>query len=288
MDILEKIVTAKKKSLKEQKNKLPIEEIIPPFYQKSGVPPTQNFLKAISSPGKVHLIAEIKRTSPSGNWYVGNRRWEVGEIALEYEKAGASAISVLTEEKFFLGNLEYLKQVKKICSLPVLRKDFIFDIYQIYESRYYGADAFLLIAALLSRKKIEEFVSLGNDLGMDALVEVHNEKELDRVLDTGVKIIGINNRNLKDLTVDLNVTLRLRKKIPKDKIVISESGIKTKKDVELLKNVGINAVLIGETLMRSKNIKDTVKKLGLGNPSPFPLPSRLAPRSGTGKGRGIR
>lgn len=280
MNILEKIVTAKKKSLKEQKNKLPLAEI------KKGIKEllsTRDFKKRISSAGKIHLIAEIKRTSPSANWKLGSacplrlqRRWglclptealakagEVEKIALEYEKAGASAISVLTEEKFFLGNLEYLKQVKKVCNLPVLRKDFIFDAYQIYESRYYGADAFLLIADLLSSKKIAEFISLGNDLGMDTLVEVHNEKELDRVLETKAKIIGINNRNLKNLKVDLNITLNLLKKIPNDKIVVSESGIKTKKDVELLKNTGINAVLIGETLMRSKNIGETVKRLEL-------------------------
>lgn len=184
-------------------------------------------------------------------------------IARDYQDAGAVAISVLTEEKCFLGEVTYLEEVKKVTDLPVLRKDFIFDSYQVYESRYFGADAFLLIAAILTEKEVEEFICLGHSLGMDALVEVHNEEELNRVLDTSAKIIGINNRNLRDLTVDLNTTLRLKKRIPKDKIVISESGIRTKEDVELLKNAGVNAVLIGQTLMQSENIKEKVKELGL-------------------------
>ncbi len=270
MDILGKIVTAKKKALSAQKNRIPLREIKKRI---KDLPPTRNFFRAISpagqtSPEKIRLIAEIKRTSPSGSWEVESRKWDVRKIASEYEKAGASAISVLTEEDFFLGKLEYLKQVKKACSLPVMRKDFIIDSYQIYESRYYGADAFLLIAALLSKEKIDKLIFLGNNLGMNALVEVHNQKELEKVLKTKSKIIGINNRNLKTLTLDLRVTLRLLKEIPdgnylKNKIIVSESGIKTKKDVELLGSAGINAVLIGETLIRSKDIKETVKKLGL-------------------------
>jgi len=259
MNILEKILTAKKKSLEEQKNKLSVEQL---KKRLGNLPPTRNFLQAISLPEKkLHLIAEIKKASPSAGKLVTNFALE--RIARDYQDAGAVAISVLTEEKCFLGEVTYLEEVRKIVNLPVLRKDFIFDSYQVYESRYFGADAFLLIASILTEREIEEFICLGHSLGMDVLVEVHNEEELNRVLNTSAKIIGINNRNLRDLNVDLNITLQLRKKISKDKIVVSESGIKTKEDVELLKNAGVNAVLIGETLIRSKNIKETVKKLGL-------------------------
>jgi len=263
MDILEKIVLVKKKSLKEEKNKLPLKVI---KQRLKSLPLTRNFLQAISSSNKIHLIAEIKKASPLINYrsrILAADSFDPVRIAQEYELAGASAISVLTEENFFLGNLGYLEQVKKVCNLPILHKDFIFDSYQIYQSRYYGGDAFLLIASLLKKEQIEEFISLGEELGMDTLVEVHNEEELEKVLKTQTKIIGINNRNLKDLSVDLNVTLRLGKKIPKDRIVVSESGIRTRKDVKLLKNAGVNAVLIGETLMQSKNIKEKVKELGL-------------------------
>ena len=258
MDILERIVTQKKQTLKEQKDKLLLTKI------KQGIanlPPTRDFRQAISIPGKINLIAEIKKISPSVGRLVENFNLE--RIARGYQDAGAVAISVLTEEKCFLGDVTYLEKTKEVVNLPVLRKDFIFDSYQVYESRYFGADAFLLIAAILTEREIEEFICLGHSLGMDALVEVHNEEELNRVLNTSAKIIGINNRSLSDLTVDLKVTLRLRKKIPKDKIVVSESGIRTKEDVELLKSAGINAVLIGQTLMQSENIKEKVKELGL-------------------------
>lgn len=258
MDILERIVTQKKQTLREQKDRSLITKI------KQGIanlPLTHNFCQAISIPGKINLIAEIKKISPSAGRLVSSFNLE--RIARDYQDAGAVAISVLTEEKYFLGKVTYLEEVKKVVNLPVLRKDFIFDSYQVYESRYFGADAFLLIAAILTEKEVEEFICLGHSLGMDALVEVHDEEELNRVLDTSAKIIGINNRNLRDLTVDLNITLRLRKKIPKDKIIVSESGIKTKEDVELLKSASINAVLIGQTLMQSENIKEKVKELGL-------------------------
>lgn len=258
MNILEQIVKQKKQDLREQKDRLPLPKI------KQGIanlPKSRDFLQAISVPGRVNLIAEVKWVSPACGRLVKN--FDLKGVVSSYEEAGAAAISVLTEEKYFLGTLENIGEVKEISNLPVLRKDFLFDSYQIYESRCFGADAFLLISAILTREEIEELLCVGHSLGMTALVEIHNEEDLDKVLKTPARVVGINNRNLKDLTVDLKVTPRLRKKIPKDKIVVSESGIRTREDVEFLKKVGINAVLIGQTLIQSKNIPETVKKLGL-------------------------
>lgn len=237
------------------KRKLPVSVLRERILQQE---PARNFLKAIRNPGKVTLIAEIKKASPSAG--VIKKRLFPERIARLYQENGAAAISVLTEEKFFLGKLEYLERIRKISRIPVLRKDFIFDEYQVFESRAYGADALLLIASLLSSYAIGEFLELSRNLGMEGLVEVHTAEELQMVLDTSARIIGINNRNLRNLTVDLNTTLILRPLIPSDRMVVSESGISNREDIRKLQEAKVDAVLVGESLMRARDIVALVKE----------------------------
>lgn len=224
------------------------------------LPKPRDFLKAFSK-GKFSLIAEIKKTSPSA----GVIRQDINPMSLAkaYEESGAAAISVLTDEKFFQGKLEYIKAAKESTTIPILRKDFIIDESQIFESRLAGADALLLIARILSDDDLNKLIALTEELGMQALVEVHDAKEVERVLKTKAKIIGINNRDLDTFKVDLQNTVKLIKKFPKlkDRIVICESGIKTHKDIETLKKNGVDGVLIGETLLRAKNIPAQIKEL---------------------------
>ena len=170
-------------------------------------------------------------------------------------------MSILTEDKFFLGKDEYLEQVNKTTSIPLLRKDFIIDEYQIYQSKVLGADAVLLIVSILSLEKLIKFKKLADELGLSCLVEVHNKRELDIALDAGVEIIGINNRDLKTFITSLKTTEELIKYIPKNKIVISESGINSRRDMEYLQKLGVNGVLIGESLMKSKNINQKISEL---------------------------
>ncbi len=253
--ILDEIVAAKKNELERRKQKVPF-----PFLSSKipGLPSTRNFEDALIKP-KISLIAEVKKASPSAG--VICKEFKPLKIAKIYEENNVSAISVLTEENYFLGNLDLLSRIKKITKIPVLQKDFILEKYQIYEARLYGADSILLIAAILSEKEIKDFLALAHRLGMSAILEIHNQEELKKVLSTEAKIIGINNRNLGTLKVDIRTTLKLRKKIPSGKIVISESGIKDYKDIQLLKKYGIDAILVGETLLRSKDIGKKVREL---------------------------
>ena len=207
----------------------------------------------------INVIAEVKKASPSAG--IIKEDFNHINIAMEYEANGASAISVLTDKEFFMGNLGYLTEIKKTAIIPILRKDFIIDPYQIYEARAAGADAILLIARILSKEEIDMFLSLSHSLNMECLVEVHDDVELKKVLETEAAIIGINNRNLDTLEIDLNTTFQLFALIPKGKIVVSESGIKTRTDVLRLEESGIDAILIGETLMRSKDIFFKMKEL---------------------------
>jgi indole-3-glycerol phosphate synthase len=193
------------------------------------------------------VIAEVKKASPPKG--VIRQNFDPVAIALDYEMHGATALSVLTEAHFFQGSPEYLSAIKKQVQLPVLRKDFLFNLYQIYESRAMGADALLLIAAILDRQQICEYLALCAELGMDALVEVHTREELDLVLETDARIIGINNRNLDTFHTDIETTVELINYIPDDKIVVSESGISTGEDIKRLKKAGVDAFLIGESLM---------------------------------------
>ena len=205
------------------------------------------------------LIAEIKRSSPSRGVLCPN--FNPVELAKSYAQGGAAAISVLTEANYFEGSIDYLAAIREEVHLPLLRKDFIFDRYQVYESSAYGADALLLIVAILSQEQLEELLSLSHSLGLRCLVEVHNEDEVERALFSQVKIIGINNRDLNTFTVDINTTHRLRPLIPQQRIVVSESGIRSRSDVEKLKGWGINAVLVGEALVTASDIQTKMREL---------------------------
>ena len=212
-------------------------------------PGARGFVRALQNTAlPARIIAEVKRASPSKG--VIRERFDPVAIASDYERHGAAALSVLTETHFFQGRPEYLSAIKKKVQLPVLRKDFLFNPYQIYESRAIGADALLLIAAILDRQQMREYLALCRELGMDALVEVHTREELDRVLDTEAVLIGINNRNLSTFHTDIETTVELIRYIPDDKTVVSESGICTSEDIKKLKKAGVDAFLIGEALMR--------------------------------------
>jgi len=256
MDILAEMVSHKRKMVSRKKEEFPVARLREKIRR---VSPARDFKRAISIPGKICLICEIKKASPSRGLICED--FNPGEIALTYERNGAQAISVLTEERYFQGDILHLLAVKEIVKIPVLQKDFIIDEYQLYEARAFGADSVLLIASILDVPDIREFLRVNRSLGMETVVEVHCEKDLEKALSTPAEIIGINNRNLKDFTIDLNVTTRLMKKIPKGKIVVSESGIKKKEDILLLKNTGINAILIGQTLLESEDIGEKMEEI---------------------------
>lgn len=241
-DRLREIVESKRKSLEARKRE-----------------PRRSLFKALSTKGSVNIIAELKKASPSAG--IISRDFKPGSIAKRYAAGGAAALSVLTEEKYFKGDISYLKAAREVTKIPVLRKDFIFDAYQVYESAFTGADAILLIAALLDNRRLTSLIALADELGLECLVEVHTQSELKRVLRTPARIIGINNRNLKDLSVDSGRALSLARKVPKGRLVVIESGIKTNKDMEPYLNNGIRAFLIGEMLMRSKDPVKTLKEL---------------------------
>jgi len=210
----------------------------------------------------IRLIAEVKRASPSRGIICPD--FDPVAIARNYARSGAAAISVLTEEKYFQGSLDHLKDIAGDLGNsrpPLLRKDFILDPYQVYESRSYGADGLLLIVAILTPEKLGELLSLSHDLGMDCLVEVHNEAELRIALHSGTRIIGINNRDLKTFAIDLATTEHLRPLIPPDRIVVSESGISRRSDIEKMQRWGVDAVLIGEALMSAPDITVKVRQL---------------------------
>lgn len=239
--MLKKILEQKKKEVAELKKMATIDT----FLERIDATKTRDFLAAIAQPGKVNVIAEIKKASPSRGVIVQD--FNPVKIAADYSSIGAAALSVLTDEQFFQGHRDYISQIKQVVALPILRKDFIIDELQIYESRAIGADAVLLIASILSKEQLASCLKTTHKLDMQALVEVHNEKELNNVLATDAKIIGINNRNLTDFSVDLNITKNLAPKIPKDKVIVSESGIFKKEDIPQ----NVNAVLIGEGLVKN-------------------------------------
>ncbi|MDP3042549.1 MAG: indole-3-glycerol phosphate synthase TrpC [Candidatus Omnitrophota bacterium] len=255
-DILKQIVAKKKERILLAKQALSPEELIAKL---AGLPATRPFKEAISKPKQISLIAEIKQASPSGG--IIRQNFNLEEIARFYQEAGVQAVSVLTEEDFFSGNLAYLNQVKNIITVPILRKDFILESYQVYESRYFGADAILLIADLLTKDKLLELMQIADSLGLDYLVEVHDEKELKKVLSLKVPIIGINNRNLRTLEIDFKTTEKLFTLIPKDKVVVVESGIKNSQDVLFLKILGASSVLIGTAFMEAADIKSKVEEV---------------------------
>ncbi len=222
------------------------------------------FEKALKKEG-VSFICECKKASPSKG--VIAEDFPYLDIALQYEKAGADAISVLTEPKWFLGDNRYLQEITEAVSIPCLRKDFTVDEYMIYEARILGASAVLLICAILDESRIKEYIGICDQLGLSALVEAHDEKEIEMGIRAGARIIGVNNRNLKDFSVDTSNSMRLRKLIPQDVIYVSESGIKTPEDVGALRENGVDAVLIGETLMRASDKKAMLESLRNGRAS---------------------
>ena len=245
MGILQKIVANTRASLAHKKVELPLEKI------QSSIEnlklPRGKFKDHISSKDEA-IIAEIKKASPSAG--VIKEDFDPTKIAMEYESFGASALSILTEEDFFMGSVEYLKEVKKITSLPILRKDFMIDEYQIYESKLIGADCILLIASILTDQEIEDFINIAKKLELDYLIEVHDENELKRVEHFEDALIGVNNRNLETFEVDLNNSVRLKHTFRQKNIFIAESGIKSREDMDYLKMNNIKVFLIGESLMR--------------------------------------
>ncbi|GAI80218.1 unnamed protein product [marine sediment metagenome] len=257
MNILDNIIIHKQEEIKQDKKQIPLQFLIDLI--KKGLTPTRNFFDCLSSDSYISIIAELKFASPSRGLISKEKSLE--KIVKAYANGGAAAISVLTEKKFFQGHPDNIHKVKKITSVPVLRKDFIFDEYQIYQSRCLGADAILLIASLLDQTLLNHFQNIARSLNMDCLVEVHNIDELYKALGAESNIIGINNRNLENFSIDLSRTGELSHLIPKDCLLISESGIKNYQDIEELSFYGIDAVLIGEILMSANNLNKRLKEL---------------------------
>lgn len=255
--ILDRIVSHNLEALEYKKRRLPVVEL-----QRTAAeqPPAIDLASALRCDG-IKLIAEVKKASPSRG--VIRPDFNPVEIAKIYAGNGAAAISILTETKHFQGSLDHLNNIKKALSnkLPLLRKDFIIDPYQIYESRAYGADSLLLIVAILKPEKLLELLGISHELNMSCLVEVHDEAEVEIALKSQAKIIGINNRDLNTFGVDLATTERLHPLIPRDRIVVSESGIKERSDIERLRQLGIDAVLIGESLMSAPDIAARMREL---------------------------
>jgi indole-3-glycerol phosphate synthase len=265
-NILKEILNNKRKELERQKKLVTVEQL---KEQIKDLPKCRNFHKAVTKPNNrgINVIAEVKKVSPSAG--VIRKDFDAVEIAKIYEQCGADAISVLTDEKYFQGRLEYLTAIKKAVSVPVLRKDFIIDEYQIYEARAAGADAILLIAEASEPKegKILDLMILAAELSLTTLLEVHSAEELLRVRNlidfpkAHYSVLGINNRDLTTMKVDLNTTIRLAELTGNIKGLVAESGIKTKADVEKMKKAGVTAALVGQTLCESEDIASKFKEL---------------------------
>ncbi len=253
--ILEKIADATRARVFEAKKRTPAGEL-----RKKTTPPPLPFTfeRSLSADG-ISFICEVKKASPSKG--IITQDFPYIEIAQEYERAGADAVSVLTEPEFFLGRNEYLSEIKRAVRIPVLRKDFIVDEYQIWESAAIGADAILLICALLDTGTLAGYIKIADSLGLSCLVEAHDREEIASALSAGARIVGVNNRDLKTFEVDIANSLRLRKYVPKDILFVSESGIKTPGDIVALRECGADAVLIGETFMRSADKKEQLDQL---------------------------
>ena len=257
--ILDDIAARRREQLERDIAKVPMTEVRAAAEKAAKTDTGRSFKNSlISFPGPA-IIAEVKKASPSKG--IISEDFRPAEQAAAYEKAGAEAVSCLTEEYYFKGSAEYFKAVRKVVDIPMIRKDFIIDPYQIYEAKAMGADAILLIAAILSTEQIKEYREIAESLKMDVLAESHNETELTSVINAGCTVFGINNRNLKDFSVTLETTKRLAGLVPEGGIIVAESGIKTSEDMKFLADCGANAVLIGETLMRSGSIEKSVKKL---------------------------
>lgn len=256
--MLSQIVAKKKERVAGAIAKLPLREL---KIRLTDVKPSRLFGESLEQPG-VSLIAEVKKASPSKGSFGLDLAVEV--LAKQYEKSGAQAISVLTEEDYFLGSATDLQAVRAAVGLPVLRKDFVLTEYQLYESRYLEADAVLLIVQLLSKNQLQEYLAICRELGLGVLVEAHNSKEVELGLLAGAKILGINNRDLTSFKTDLNFTILLAEMVPDDVTLVSESGIQTAADVKMLKAAGVDAILVGEALVRSHDQAEKIRELLIG------------------------
>jgi len=273
MNILQEITLRTKGRIEEKKKTLPIEKLLEELnYPKEAYKTLNNqnqtfpFEKALKS-NDIALICEVKKASPSKG--IISKDFPYLDIAKEYEAAGAAAISVLTEPYYFQGNDKYLQEIAKAVSIPLLRKDFTVDSYMIYEAKLLGAYAVLLICSILDRDTLAEYISIAHNLGLSALVEAHSEEEVTMALSAGARIIGVNNRNLKTFEVDITLSQRLRKLVPPDVIFVSESGISTGADIAKLREIGADAALIGESLMKSGDIAKAIAGLDVFAKSDF-------------------
>jgi indole-3-glycerol phosphate synthase len=253
--ILDQIVAVKREEVARLKKATPLARLQEAVMD---LPPTRDFKQAINH-RPCAIIAEVKRSSPSKGRI--RKDFDPLKIAAIYQEHGAQAVSILTDEQFFEGKGAYLTAIKKTIALPLLRKDFIIDAYQIYETRLLGGDALLLIAAILEQGQLQDYIELAGQLELATLVEVHTKAELEKALAAGAEIIGINNRDLQTFSTDLKRTLELAPMIPKGKIVVAESGIMTRKDIELLMGAGVHCFLIGEALMRANDIGKKLREL---------------------------
>lgn len=264
--MLEEIINYKKKELEKRKKEIPLDIMIKGLSLLSDQPKAKDMVGLLKGKERTNVIAEIKRKSPSRGYI--NENIDPIDIAIEYEKGGAGAISVLTDHHFFGGDIEEMTMVKRSVDIPILRKDFIFDEYQIYESCSYEADCVLLIAKILTQEELSKFLVMLHHFDMSALCEAYDKEDLEKILSTDAKIIGINNRNLQTLKVDIENSVRLASKIPSDRIIVAESGIKSRKDIEYLKQTAdINCFLVGEYLMEpgEKMISERLKELIYGD-----------------------
>ena len=258
-DILKKILHRKEEEIAERSARQSISDLREIIVDAS---PVRGFIKSIENKiaqGKAGVIAEIKKASPSKG--VLRNDFNPAEIAKSYEQHGAACLSVLTDKDYFQGSEDYLQQARAVTSIPVIRKDFIIDPYQVYEARAINADCILLIVAALDDKKLIELLDLANQLGMDVLMEVHDQEEMERALMTGAKLIGVNNRNLRTFEVSLNNTLDMLAMVPADRLLVTESGILAPADVKLMRDNNINAFLVGEAFMRAENPGEKLAEL---------------------------
>ncbi len=261
MTILEEIALYTKERIENEKKVLPLNEVradAETFAAKTA-DSAFRFEKSLKADAPMAFICECKKASPSKGLIEPDFRYL--EVAKAYESAGASGISVLTEPKWFLGSDQYLKEIAETVKTPCLRKDFTVDPYMIYQAKSLGASCVLLICALLETAKLKEYISIADSLGLSQIVEAHDEREIESAMEAGARIIGVNNRNLKDFTVDINNSGRLRAMVPAETLFVAESGIKTREDVATLEAIGVNAVLIGETLMRAADKKAMINEL---------------------------
>ncbi|SIO56642.1 indole-3-glycerol phosphate synthase [Singulisphaera sp. GP187] len=270
--ILDEIVASKRREVAAARLRMPLQEMED---QAASAPPVRDFRAALAGPGPIQLIAEVKKASPSAK--VIRADFDPIAIARAYQGHGAACLSVLTDVPYFQGHLSYLARIRASVAIPLLRKDFIIDEYQVVEARLAGADAILLIAEILDDETMAQLLARARGLGMAALVEFHEEANLPRVLASGADLVGINNRDLRRFVTDLDLTLRLRPQIPPDVLLVSESGIRTHADVERLEAAGVSAILVGESLMRAENIGLAVEQLlGLA-PEAQPAQDPVAP-----------